>query len=163
REISEGLTRVAESFVVAHEYAHVLAGHIGGCQQLTTHSTPVGDLEVMTTRWDEEYEADSLAVSLLAPDLVPHDAPISSIRRGFSMSFRRGGWAGVLCSCVTDALVTAVGREFAGHTLAITDHPPSLERARRITEELAKLQASPVAFDLISALIAWFKHHQGNI
>jgi hypothetical protein len=60
----ERLVRYAETFVVAHEYAHVMLGH---CEEpLSDLSDPTGtSIGTATRDRQQEFEADELATSLL--------------------------------------------------------------------------------------------------
>src|SRR5437016_4851254 len=49
-------------FVIAHEYAHVIARHL---TPRSVARTPVGDLEIMSKTRNRELEADALAIKIL--------------------------------------------------------------------------------------------------
>jgi len=57
---SSGLSGAMRSFVVAHEVAHAEMGHLD--DNRTFHiKTPLGDIEIISKSYDQEFEADLLA------------------------------------------------------------------------------------------------------
>ncbi|QDU29406.1 hypothetical protein ETAA8_45160 [Anatilimnocola aggregata] len=53
-----------EKFVLAHEYAHLLAGHVGS-QRVAQFNTPAGNLEFVVLDHQQEYDADLQALTIL--------------------------------------------------------------------------------------------------
>jgi hypothetical protein len=152
RTIAEELAQTCEHFILAHEYAHALRGHLDRECRFVTLKTPIGDLDVLAKRRQQEFEADQFALKLLAPALVP--APDASPRAQARL------FAGVLLVFYVDGLITLIAQRSGRNPSIVSDHPPSEERARRVVEQLTKLQNSPIAFDLIEELAMWFVRHE---
>ncbi len=56
-------------FVVAHEYGHAYARHLGSTSTMRL-SLPSGELEVINKNWEQELEADLVAMRLMVPPSV---------------------------------------------------------------------------------------------
>jgi hypothetical protein len=63
--LSSSLSSAAMKFVVAHEYGHILAGHLSEpCADSTVVETKVGSIEVLRKNHAQEFEADELGYRL---------------------------------------------------------------------------------------------------
>lgn len=64
--LAAALTLACDRFMIAHEYAHVLAGHlVGSRKRLSSLSTPAGNINVSEKDYQMELEADRIAYELL--------------------------------------------------------------------------------------------------
>jgi hypothetical protein len=78
------LSIAALKFVIAHEYAHVLAGHFTDASPaFRILSTKAGVIEVLKKQWEQELEADDLGYRLSLGLEKYEDIDLTVIDRGF--------------------------------------------------------------------------------
>jgi hypothetical protein len=89
--LRHALGQAARGFVVAHEYAHVIAGHFDDrdapLEQLATSVGPIG---VVRKDWREELEADAVAHKILLGVDDYADIDIAAIDQAVAADERRG-------------------------------------------------------------------------
>jgi hypothetical protein len=112
-------------FVLAHEYAHLLSGHVTRARERPVE-TEVGRIELAQKRMNEEYEADRLGCELLFGNVDALDA--------LATEELMARVCGVLLFFTVHDLLTTVERALpeAMRVSGGRDHPPSVERRRRL-------------------------------
>jgi hypothetical protein len=114
-------------FAVAHEYGHVIGGHLGSARSKTAQ-TPVGPLDVLEKSYKQEFEADGLGARLV----VLSAGRLENNKLVFGVDAQH--WididttlSGPLLFLRLDRLVTRVASEICGtdEFLMYGDHPPS--------------------------------------
>jgi hypothetical protein len=141
--LRSALSRATQAFVVAHEYAHVIAGHFDDRDaQLEQLATSVGPVGVIKKSWRQELEADTVAHKILlgvddyaAIDLAaidqafaPGEASGSVLGRALEL---KAAIAAPLIVLTIDAIVTdvvAAARRVSGVVRADATHPPARVR-----------------------------------
>lgn len=126
---STNLARAMTYFILGHEYAHVLLGHLD-------HPTPkpraplVSGVEALGFSWRQEYDADS-------------DGMFASINASTSRGI--GISTSILGICLFFDLVDLTGRAIAllgcgdENAYSLGSHPPSLLRWNQLTNQLSEL------------------------
>ncbi|HEX6345562.1 M48 family metalloprotease [Umezawaea sp.] len=130
RDLLRLMSRRAVQFVVAHEMAHVHAGHLLASWRQTDPNTPVGALDTQAVGWPREYEADQVAAGIMLASL----AEVSPWERDTIEPYLVGSVLLVLALHeVVAVLAEATGRSlpFAG------SHPPPLLRIQSLVGHLA--------------------------
>jgi hypothetical protein len=147
----------AETFAVAHEYGHFLAGHLR-----STGRRPGGPLPA-STEWlrkshDQEFEADEIGM-LLALKALDHDEQQQSplLRKSIAVT-------GTFLFFAVDHLLNRVRDEVPelGGAAIVADHPPSDARAAALRRTLTDLEG-PDIFQLVDATIPILAEHEGEI
>jgi IrrE N-terminal-like domain len=152
-EIASKLTTLAEVFVIAHEYAHILAGHLDDPGRESTGIGPGAQLMVYRQSQSEEYEADRLALDIIGPGLLMPDSP-----RGEAVAL-----SAVLMFFFVDLMVWKF-LALTGHRRpAPTTHPHSEDRYERARRQLAWIATSRIAFDHAEALALWFRAREPQV
>ena len=65
-QLVHALSQASRAFVVAHEYAHVIAGHFDDhVMQPEKLATNAGPISVIKKDWNQEFEADIIAHKIL--------------------------------------------------------------------------------------------------
>jgi hypothetical protein len=142
------MTRRATQFVVAHEMAHVHAGHLLASWRQTDPHTPVGALDMQAVGWPREYEADRMAARIMLASL----AGLSPWERDTVEPYLVGAVLLVLALHeVVAVLAEASGRvvPFAG------SHPPPLLRIQSMVEHLAEHLRTPESIAVAADLATW--------
>ena len=142
------MARRATQFVVAHEMAHVHAGHLLGSWRQTDPHTPVGALDMQAVGWPREYEADRMAARIMLASL----AVLSPWDRDIVEPYLVGAVLLVLALHeVVSVLAKAAGRvlPFAG------SHPPALLRIQSMVEHLAEHLRTPESIAVAAELATW--------
>ena len=127
----------ANKFVIAHEYAHILRGHLDG--ERTVLRTPSGTIDsVLRPRQRQEFEADELAATLvLAP--IEWNSPGGEFRgncaiAGISLML----WAAIFASMPYEDI----------HALSLKPgsetHPPPNARLLRLLDKLHAKQGKSI-------------------
>lgn len=76
------LTRACDRFMIAHEYAHILAGHlVRQRKRLCSLSTPAGSIKVTEKDYQMELEADLIAYELLIGTDQPNQIDTTYFRQ----------------------------------------------------------------------------------
>ncbi|WP_033429382.1 hypothetical protein [Saccharothrix syringae] len=144
------MVRRATQFVLAHEVAHVLAGHLPHAGTRTDPGTPVGPLEAQVVGWPREHEADRLAAAMLLhtlDELGPRELDVHE-------PCLVGALLLVLfLHEVTDRLAAELGL-----TVPFADlHPPPVRRIQSLVEHLAGRVRTPRALDLAADVATWLE------
>lgn len=149
------ITRAAEVFTVAHEYGHIVAGH------LNLNPIPRGSEEWLERSWAQEMEADHIGGLLLLKSDQQHDSlserskPVS----GFGESHGPFQLSTDMVTCgpmfffALDELITRVGREVeeVPDDYIVSTHPPSETRSsalRDLFEQFGEGRSMPFADSL---------------
>lgn len=152
RILAEDIAQTCEHFVLAHEYAHVLAGHFDDPHNLVSVTTPIGRLDVLAKSREQEFEADRMGVEILASALFGPGSSDAAQSRSIGA---------ILFFFLADSVVRSVRIEAATQqSPEASDHPGSVERAERVASRLAEITTSRIAFDHITALSLWFEKHR---
>ncbi|WNV86501.1 M48 family metalloprotease [Umezawaea sp. Da 62-37] len=142
------MTRRATQFVVAHEMAHVLAGHLIVSWRQTDPNTPVGALDMQAVGWPREYEADRMAARIMLASLDG----LSPWERDTVEPYLVG--AVLLVLALHE--VVAVLADAAGRVLPFTgSHPPPLLRIRAMVDHLAEHLRAPESIAVAADLATW--------
>ncbi|MEO6091297.1 MAG: hypothetical protein ABIQ18_50165 [Umezawaea sp.] len=148
RDLLRLMSRRATQFVVAHELAHVQAGHLLTSWRLTDPNTPVGALDMQSVGWPREYEADRMAARIMLASLTD----LSPWDRDTVEPYLVGALLFVLALHeVVAVLAGAAGRvlPFAG------SHPPPLLRIQSMVEHLAEHLRTPESIAVAADLATW--------
>ncbi|GAA1350703.1 hypothetical protein [Saccharothrix algeriensis] len=150
------MLRRATQFVIAHEVAHVQAGHLLDARRWTDPNTPVGPLDAQSVGWTREHEADRIAATFLLhtlDDLTPRE-----------LDAHEPCLVGALLLVpflqeVTARLAAELGLPvpFAG------THPPPVRRIRHLVEHLTDRLRTPGALDLATDAATWLEDRLGGI
>jgi len=123
-------------FALAHEYGHVLAGHLHESSLRQRRIiTQAGEIEVLAKSWNEEYEADFIALKILLGSadysLTPrnNEEAAETLLRGYHLAspFFFFGLESLLRAVSNLMFGRKVVEQQAGETLA-TSHPPPQKR-----------------------------------
>jgi len=141
----------AEFFVVAHELAHVVLGHLESPNALHDETR----LDSGWARWIEkslgqEFEADSVAVRLLITNLgLRINDPLAAIRPTVVMS-------GPMLFFALDELVTRVRRALdePASTTPMSTHPSSPERSAALRRAITDVDI-PDLLDVADVYASW--------
>lgn len=150
------MARRATQFVLAHEVAHVLAGHLVHARRRTDPDTPVGALDARSVGWPREHEADRLAATILLhslDDLGPRelDAHEPCLVGAILLV--------LFLHEVTDRLADELGLAvpFAGN------HPPPVRRIQTLVEHLAGRVRTSRALDLAGDVATWLEDQLAGV
>jgi hypothetical protein len=148
RDLLRLMSRRATQFVVAHELAHVHAGHLLTSWRLTDPNTPVGALDMQAVGWPREYEADRMAARIMLASLTD----LSPWDRDTVEPYLVGALLFVLALHE----VVAVLAEAAGCVLPFAgSHPPPLLRIQSMVEHLAEHLRTPESIAVAADLATW--------
>ncbi|MFD1151795.1 M48 family metalloprotease, partial [Saccharothrix hoggarensis] len=150
------MARRATQFVLAHEVAHVLAGHLVHARRVTDPDTPVGPLDALSVGWPREHDADRLAADLLfhtLDDFGPRGLDVHEpclVAAVLLVLFLHE---------VTDRLADELGLAvpFAGN------HPPAVRRVQSLVEHLSGRVRTPRALDLAADVATWLEDRLGGV
>ncbi|MDU0294018.1 hypothetical protein [Saccharothrix longispora] len=150
------MARRATQFLLAHEVAHVLAGHLVHARRRTDPDTPVGALDAQEVGWSREHEADRLAATMLLhtlDDLAPRELDVHEpclVAAVLLVLFLHE---------VTDRLAGELGLAvpFAG------THPPPVRRVHSLVGHVAAHVRSPRALDLAADVATWLEEQIGGV
>jgi hypothetical protein len=152
-EIATKLTTLAEAFVIAHEYAHALAGHLDPSRTRVAVDTPAGRIPLYQQAQEDEFDADRLALEIIGPALRMPDSP-----RGEAVAL-----SAVLLFFFVDHVVGRLRRLRDEARPTATTHPSTEERYERVRRLLADVATSRIAFDHADALAVWFSAREPHI
>jgi hypothetical protein len=146
-QVGDALWQSAQIFTVAHEFGHVLAGHTmaGRTKYLATPGW--AGVEVVAKSWDDEFEADRIAVRLVAgyADGAGDPRAPAVMICGPAIFF-----------AVADA-VDRVRTEALGLPVSPdADHPPSAARASRIRDHFSS-RFGAENFELADHAVGWLE------
>ncbi|WP_156077141.1 hypothetical protein [Saccharothrix sp. NRRL B-16314] len=150
------LARRATQFVLAHELAHLLAGHLVHARRRTDPDTPVGALDARSVGWPREHEADRIAAVIMLhtlDDLGPRDLDAHEpclVGAVLLVLFLHE---------VTDRLADELGLTvpFAGN------HPPPVRRVQDVADHLAGHVRTHRAMDLAADIATWLEDQLGGV
>ncbi|MFD7657297.1 hypothetical protein ACFV4N_25245 [Actinosynnema sp. NPDC059797] len=150
------MVRRATQFVLAHEVAHLQAGHLTRAHLHTDPGTPVGPLDAPSVGWPGEHEADRLAAGLMLhtlDGLGPRELDVHE-------------------PCLVAALLLVlflheITDRLAGELdLAVPFaglHPPPVRRIQSLVEHLAGRVRTPRALDLAADVATWLEDQLGEV
>ncbi|CAL9482857.1 hypothetical protein SUDANB95_03054 [Actinosynnema sp. ALI-1.44] len=150
------MLRRATQFVIAHEVAHVLAGHLVTARRITDPDTPVGALDAWAVGWPREHEADRVAATIMLrtlDDLAPRQVD-------------------VIEPCLVGALLLVlflhevIDRLAAEQSRPVpfaTTHPPPVRRIQALVEHLAGRVRTPRALDLAADVATWLEDQLAGV
>jgi hypothetical protein len=147
----ETLVTVCETFLVAHEFGHILAGHRANPRYALQPDSPTDLKEVPIGSATEEFEADEIAVDLLVRFATAPDG-------ARSVALESDLFAGILFLFLLDDAVRtlATRHEKANHVPVVTTHPQSKDRIHRIIGKLRAVQHHPATFtSQVSSFTRW--------
>ncbi|WP_447008265.1 hypothetical protein ACRAKI_18025 [Saccharothrix isguenensis] len=150
------MARRATQFVLAHEVAHLLAGHLVHASRRTDPDTPVGALDARSVGWPREHEADRIAAVIMLhalDDLGPRELDAHEpclVGAVLLVLFLHE---------VTDRLADELGLTvpFAGN------HPPPVRRIHDLADHLAGRVRTPRALDLAADIADWLEGGLGGV
>jgi hypothetical protein len=127
----------AATFALAHEYGHLMAGHLTGAARRT------GDDWLRKSR-EQELEADEIGMTLVLRAVGP-----ALIEKGVAV-------AGTFLFFGVDHLLTRVRDEVAGlpSGAIVADHPPSDVRARTLRRTLTD-DEGPDVFEMADIVVGY--------
>jgi hypothetical protein len=141
-----------ELFAVAHEYGHLIGGHVS--PEWTKRLEVAGsDVDVLAKKRTDEFEADHLGAQLLigASGVASNPA--------LSMS----AVAGPLIFFELDSLITRVQLDvFGSDRRVVIDHPPSNERAESLRPLFEETFGSD-AFGLADPAVYWIRETSDDV
>lgn len=117
------MMRSAQTFVVSHEYAHLLKGHLTERSQRAPANVGNVKVEEIRKNWNQEYEADSLGFILMAETLHQLVPFYHAMGTGLFLAA-----VDILSRCFR---TLETGEEATGDS---PTHPPNAERATRLAE-----------------------------
>ena len=145
--LSSPLSCAAEKFVVAHEYGHILAGHLAeSSTQSIAIESGVGTIEVVRKNHEQEFEADDLGYRLTLGidaydkfDLKPIDA--AGISDDASTILGGVEQKSLIAAPFVPLTIEVILNQFndaahvLGNNLASRDtHPRAIERIKRLMD-----------------------------
>lgn len=148
RDLLRLMARRATQFVIAHEIAHVQAGHLLASWRHTDPNTPVGALDTQAVDWPREYEADRVAATIMLTSLMKlspweHDTVEPYL-------------VAALLLVLALHEVVAVLAEAAGRIVPFaSSHPPPLLRIQSLVEHLADHLHTPESIAVAADLATW--------
>ena len=144
------LARSAETFAVAHEYGHYLAGHLNGRRP--------DESEWLRKSHEQEFEADEIGMllTLKAHELEPDIAGLSF--------WKQVAVGGAFLFFGLDHLLNRIRAEVDDlpPALIVADHPPSDARAAALRRTLTEL-GGPGVFQLADAYFLTLVGHEDRI
>lgn len=150
------MARRATQFVLSHEVAHVLAGHLPHARRRTEPATPVGALDAQSFGWAREHEADRVAALIMLHSL--DDLP-PRVLEAHEPCLVGAVLLVLFLHEVTDRLADELGLAvpFAGN------HPPPVRRIQTLVEHLAGRVRTPRALDLAGDVATWLESQLGGV
>ncbi|MFI9007713.1 hypothetical protein ACIGNX_10835 [Actinosynnema sp. NPDC053489] len=144
------MARRGTQFVLAHEAAHLLAGHLVNAGRRTDPDTPVGALDARSVGWPREHEADRIAAVIMLrslDDLGPREL------EAYEPCLVGAVLLVLFLHEVADRLADELGVvvPFAGN------HPPPVRRIQTLVEHLAGQVRTPRALDLAADVATWLE------
>jgi len=154
------LVRSCLRFIVAHEYGHMVAGHIQP-NKTVVKLTPVGQVALAEKSHEQEYEADLLAAKIL----LAHFGQPPQAGQGL---FPAATLVSPLFFFTMHHAIDRVRSNLGLKPMAVSsDHPPSTERWRRLhsffMQEFSRVGLPRKAVDLPEAFELWFKSIEDDV
>jgi len=146
--VASRITNDAELFLVAHEYGHLIGGHLDNPAGTTSLIMPTGSqLNLIRKSHEQEFAADEMAVELMTIRLAGRLGDDLETNR---LLYRINA-GGPLFFLMLDDLITRARNEVDGlpPSPLANNHPPSRERAAKLfdfftnlgSEEMVRLAA----------------------
>ena len=121
----------AERFIVAHEFAHLILGHLEPDRRTSTRRLPAeAEVEYIQTRKEEEFEADQLGLEILREFHRQEGVSVGATRAVICFVF----------GCLTAFESTAV---LEGMVVQTDTHPTPSERLDRLLHQLSEEEGIP--------------------
>lgn len=118
-----------EYFVIAHEFGHLIAGHLD-TKEKKDYNIAGNTTEEIVTNWNQEFEADLIGTNILINVMR---------RRGFDMSLSYWGIEVFFgCLDVVEKTLSVLRTGATGEQSLSETHPPTLMRRQRIREAMTK-------------------------
>jgi hypothetical protein len=147
----EPYVTACETFILAHEYAHILAGHRESPKYALQPATPTGPQSLPVTSQAQEFEADAIAVDMLLRYTLEPD-------RSRHYIVEKQLFGGILFFFLIDDVVRSVAAELTGAPARLVEtHPPVQERVHRIGAQLASERRHADTFLAIESFAGWFE------
>ncbi|HTA14794.1 MAG TPA: hypothetical protein VK781_08060 [Solirubrobacteraceae bacterium] len=86
QHLAEILRVGAESFVVGHEYGHIVAGHLNPDRLIPPGGTH-NEIDMLPRAWQDEFEADFLGMALTAQTMARRDFDLALCYAGVDLAF----------------------------------------------------------------------------
>lgn len=143
------LRQAAELFAVAHEYAHILLGHLElPCRKAALGTSgadgDVVDIDLVVRSWQQEYDADCLGA------LIGNSTAV----RRFGLDGGRSWGAIEMYFAIVEVVHRAVSTLDHGQETVIVQstHPPPALRRRMIREHIGLAFSAPEAISYVNGL-----------
>ncbi|MCB9143751.1 MAG: hypothetical protein H6635_00150 [Anaerolineales bacterium] len=153
------LLKYCEMFCLAHEYGHAIGGHLNTSQSLITSTNEV-EIEVIPKQWEQEFEADVIAVNVMFASLD------YSLGQQKTLLNVQGIVAAPLIFFALDNLVTRVTKEVARlHGSQLPEpltHPPSNLRSENV-REFIKGSGNEGIFSLANVMVSWIEAMEDSV
>jgi hypothetical protein len=153
------LVHQTEVFVLAHEYAHAVAGHLSESPVRKT-MLPDGEVELVQKSWMQEFEADLIGFTfLLNPKTISNPIPREEYQ---NLSPKL---ACPFLFFALDELVSAVYHHVTGLAAipnALSNHPPTSDRIGVLRAAIDNIGLTPV-MGLTDGLISLIESMQSEI
>lgn len=127
-QVAGFLRDAMETFVLAHEYGHIVAGHLSRASEGRAIVANV-DMEMIKTNWQQEFEADAIGLdTMLAVQM--------SMGLDLALSF----WGSDAFFGLIDVIEKAVSVLWYGEErpLFVDTHPPTDQRRKMLRQLLAQ-------------------------
>jgi hypothetical protein len=141
-QFSSFLNAECTMFVLAHEYAHAILGHLDPGKRMAARHTPYGEIEFMSKSQQEEIQADVTAMFIQAACNSDDDTYFKMAMPMFIMSYCLFFSIDRILTDIYERVMEARGR-----ALIVTDHPPSDVRYNILTDSISKASAISKTFD----------------
>lgn len=153
------LARNVYRFVVAHEYGHAYARHLAPANAIRL-SLPSGELDVITKSWEQEFEADLVAMRLMIPPSarkVGRNSPGAFLQLVMAL-------VGPLAFFQLDTLLEAVKKAVYGRAdpAVPATHPPSAMRSARVRDWATQIRADSF-LSVADQVCSWLASVQGDV
>jgi hypothetical protein len=135
--LAEVLRRSMELFVMGHEYAHIILGHLSTAQST---ETKLSEAEMLEYSWGQEYEADLMGSSLMMRVMA---------RDGMDASLSYWGCDFFFSAIdVMDKAVSVLNGE-EETAMKLGSHPPTKERREMLRQLLPEMIGEKHANDAL--------------
>ncbi|GAA1285473.1 hypothetical protein [Saccharothrix xinjiangensis] len=150
------MVRRATQFVLAHEVAHLQAGHLVHARRHTALDTPVGALDARAFGWPREHEADRIAAGLMLhtlDGLGPRELDVHEPCLVAALLLV------LFLHEITDRLADELGLAVPFADL----HPPPVRRIQSLVEHLAGRVRTSRALDLAADVATWLEDQLAEV
>ncbi|MFE4257288.1 hypothetical protein [Streptomyces sp. NPDC056883] len=126
--LAESLYDSMELFVMGHEYAHIITGHLDSTDRYATEFGG-GEVEVLTRSWAQEYEADGLGLLLMVKAKAEEGFDLSMSFWGADLFFN--------CADIVERGISVIETGEEGEA-RLGSHPPPGRRRQMIRAALQR-------------------------